>query len=73
MWFVQLCRFRPNFELVQFSSLTFLKLANSIKKKKLRLNRIIRQTTGTKMTLNSCFFGWSWHVSRMSGTKMVQI
>ncbi|MFS7933374.1 hypothetical protein Hanom_Chr04g00378991 [Helianthus anomalus] len=42
-------------------------------KKKLRLNRIIRQTTGTKMTLNSCFFGWSWHVSRMSGTEMVQI
>ncbi|KAF5810288.1 hypothetical protein HanXRQr2_Chr04g0167671 [Helianthus annuus] len=72
LWFVQLCQSRTNFKFVPFPSLTFLKHASSIQKK-LRLNRIIGQTTRTKMTVNSCFFGRNWHVSRMSGTKMIQI
>ncbi|MFS7930102.1 hypothetical protein Hanom_Chr04g00340171 [Helianthus anomalus] len=42
-------------------------------KKKLKLNRIIGQPTKKKMVVNSCFLGRNWHVSRMPGTKMIQI
>ncbi|MFS7906808.1 hypothetical protein Hanom_Chr01g00063591 [Helianthus anomalus] len=56
----------PISKFVPFSSVTFLQHVNS--GQKLRLNRIIEKTIGTKMTVNSCFFGRNYNVLRMSGT-----